>query len=840
MIDPVRLMEFAVQLNQELRRNSRRIIGSLVEMAKQDDRLTPWAAMSGIQIVRISKQPISTYPTLVPLVERLFETPPSKGFPDHRIDAARMLGENGLKIKDVFDFAQQLIKDPAQGQFPIGVNVFIALAPYSPEAVKLLDETLRTDWNALSSLLDGLTEHKARILPGFGRGNAPQLSPKEQATKSKLIIRCKSLIEAVATIGIPARESLTLLHEIAESENSSVRTPADQQASFGGNFGGNGYPTFDGIPLKDVVTKAIKQIEEAKPKSPPEPLPEDDSFSVSTQDSVKPANDAKNLRPEAIERTYDGIGYSQWMKLLETERKPDKLITAIEACTRLIEKGDERRVARGIFLAEAAFDSEKPSKEKQLTKTAGIAGLTRLPGDIVVDELLATLRNSNPPQTGGEFQFQVVWSTCDRDDVPLTKIVRGRAEEVLAEFVRLIPSTPTEDVVELAQVASDFWIQSKRPMSDFDGLENRLLSMFSVIVSDDHADKFSSWKNIVENVISAAPDTPNLAVMLINNAVNHDQRRFQIVELVGQLGTRGEPAVPRLVEMFLAESKKLQEQSLQLADDIRAETIRQQTGGQRQVSDFTKTFFRDHKLRFQIIKTLGDIGAGPLGADLIRQLKAIEPVIDLPANNVGDQYSRAIFDAVNQAFPKIAHIPISEPDSVKLGDFWKLNGRWLLNGSSPDSSRTPERRFTAVVCGGTIDLGTKQADGSFHGGFQPSSLVPINILFEFLERPSEFLERPMQRGRMDFSIVIDETKPTKQLTLVSGDWYRRKPVPLRIEGIYQLTDTTLKLQLAKPGKPRPEDFSTDAAILPADHVQLVFDRELPEDANHMDAPTEPK
>ena len=116
---------------------------------------------------------------------------------------------------------------------------------------------------------------------------------------------------------------------------------------------------------------------------------------ISRSDKPKPTTDG--------EPTFDGTAYSQWLKMLESERKPDKLATAIEACTRLAVVGDEQRIVRGIFVATRLFEVADNSNERNRVWDAATAALKRLPGEAVVAELLAALPDERF-KTANDFQ----------------------------------------------------------------------------------------------------------------------------------------------------------------------------------------------------------------------------------------------------------------------------------------------------------------------------------------------------------------------------------------------------------------------------------------------------
>ena len=248
------------------------------------------------------------------------------------------------------------------------------------------------------------------------------------------------------------------------------------------------------------------------------------------------------------------------------------MTTAIEACGRLAATGDERRIARGIFLAENMFESGDWGDEKDKVWKAGWTALKQLPSDAVVDELLIALRDPISYRSGRWFQVDFF---TQQEGVPHAAIVRTRSEEIIAAFVMRVPPDITEDSAYLMEATSTVWRNSNRPMSDFEGLSVRMLKMISDGFVKDDTDTnvlWNSWIVVARNVVAHAPETPDLAIILAKHAAKNAPKTRWVLELIGKLGSRAEPAVPLLVELFLNESKKLEGQVLRDATNLERET----------------------------------------------------------------------------------------------------------------------------------------------------------------------------------------------------------------------------------------------------------------------------
>ena len=233
-----------------------------------------------VQIVNISKQQITTYLEAVPLVERVFAITTTFGTADHRLDAAILLGKSGVAISDVFEFAEQRMKDPNPSLFQNPVNCFVAIAPHSPEAVNRLNELLDDKWTELTAQLAIKGEYEKQSKKQNEDSEPVVLPPApDDQLITNLTNQTVILINALIRVGLPAKDSIPLLRKIAASANSVAVATYTRNPSLGGlagiGSGGGGMGGGTPVTFKDISTKAIQQIEEAKPLSIPDPLPDD-------------------------------------------------------------------------------------------------------------------------------------------------------------------------------------------------------------------------------------------------------------------------------------------------------------------------------------------------------------------------------------------------------------------------------------------------------------------------------------------------------------------------------------------------------------------------------------
>ena len=821
------------RLRMEIRRRSRELISHLVAVAMKDESLTNWSVRCAEKIIRMSDQTLTTYPDLVPLVNRLFDKPVAE-LPWYQSNspfyqrpiAAVLLGESGLRIPEILTYAteklergyfalppgsQQIGGGAYQHQFRIhqrptdfedGLRCLVAIAPYSPEAIGLLTDLMNRNFRAILGLLE---ERDAFNKPTEGSTTAEL----DASSLVKLVEETALCINSLAEIGVPAAPSIPQLKVIVETPKFGEMYTSHrhiQEFNPGGNMVGQ-------MSLVDLAKAAIKIINESKPKPKPEPLPDDNLESqenVSAWRITSPNGQSQTLvvtppTHPIDETTYDGITYTQWLKLLETERKLDKVIAAIDACTRLAVKGDERRIAKGVFVAEALFESEGDLKTEAWT--VGQIGLSRLPTEIVIDELLLALRNPISYEAGRQFQYQFQiefehFRVYDQKAAQI-EILRSRSTEIVQELVRLIPAEPQADSLPAIAAASQVCNLANRSINDFDGLTDRMIKVVRAVPADEKKIRFDLWMIVARTLTQQAPNTPDLAIILAKQAEKYAPASYPIVELLGKLGSRAEPAVPAIVQLFLVELNRFE------TTFAPRPTPSSPDSEGRRISD------NSHHMRMQVIQAIGEIGQGQVGFDLVWELKNIiwpEPTrgsIAKSKNHPG--YQDLIKEMITEAgsacskFVGYAH----SKDHV-LSDIWIMNGFW---------AEAPVIQLTDFQNTSSIKLNIRG---------------PLLIWDPFSTNQNEFSNLLLKFGHSSSMLkilLVDDagTGKPKKLKLVSfkNVVLGEEEAPNSIAGLYHLTNSTLKMQLAPPGQPAPEEFCTDRNSLPEGHVLLELQRISP-------------
>jgi uncharacterized protein (TIGR03067 family) len=738
----------------EIRQRSAEIVSSLAKIAQKDSSNDDWVIESAYYILGITEQPCLTYPDLIPVAERVFSNSTST---ERKAIAARMLGESDLYTHEVLAFFKETLR---QSNFDRGNSEFLLaqfgeLAEKFPEVVAVISDELSERWKKLEA------------------------DPQSQG------IDCDDLINVLAEIGEPAKGVLPKLKSI-------VGTDPAQRASQ--RYLAVYDPSIQRPLLhQDHLLAAIKRIEEAKPKSQSAPSAPVLNLSAKTPIAQSSASipSPSSAQASVVEKTFDGIPYSNWLKMLETERKPEKLATGMEACSRLADSRDEHRIARGIFLAAALFEAAD-EKEQQLVWNAGWKALQRLPADVIAEELIVALQDDVACKSGREFQGRLI---AQKVSNAFESFPKDRTEVLIAELVKVI-QTNGKGTGWLLAGASNVWRNSKRPLNDFESLRSLLFDAVDsgpkITVSGMYDSISSEWKIIVSNLIKGAPETPDLAVRLMKHA-GKSSEVVDLIGLIGNLGPHGEPAVPLLVDLFLEEWKRVETERRNEANNVYHQRSNDET-------------FRHHYRRCQIIETIGEIGRGQNGYALLRQLGLIAPLIkERDAQFDGQFYAR-----VEDALAKFAPAPESEPKPDLLNDFSLITGRWRFRAMSPGEA--PE--------GATAEFKRSYMQLADRDGTD----------FRF-ERNS--------KGFAGFRFELDATKSPKQITMFKyqpqpavasdGSELPRKEIPeTRMEGIYELTETTLRIQLSEPGQPRPTELVNDKATRPKRQYLLEFDRSLDE------------
>jgi len=484
------------------------------------------------------------------------------------------------------------------------------------------------------------------------------------------------------------------------------------------------------------------------------------------------------------EQTYDGIPYSQWLKLLETERKPEKLISAIDACGRLAQENDTRRIIHGIFHAASLFEGNNfnSNGEQGTVWNASTEALQRMPRELIVEELITAFRDKTSYKSGRRFQLE----TLD----PFRRVISSgdgvRVPELIGAVLSLMDD-PKLDREEVLAGAANVWGQSGRPLSDFPELKSLALKAIEIgpakPVSDQYGGHFlGSWRTIVSSLVDHAPDTPDLAEKL-RKYLNYEE----VIVSIRGLGPRASVLVPDLIERFLKEWKTI---AISESPDVNEKQRPPRHGS-------------GHSICCSIIFTLGAIGPNEKSATLLKEIK-LSTLID---SNLLDSQRREVLSSVNDCLKLVGTIP-DQDSAPLLSDDILIQGHWRRENSITKSNPSGENCFF------------QNAGYSLHGA-NGVIIRMAGVQQDGFPISSQFQIDPKQWAKriefVEYSYASDG----------NGISRRVEDSDTRRAGIYELTESTLRIQVAKQGNPAPTEFVKDASELPEGQFLYQFRRKWP-------------
>lgn len=473
---------------------------------------------------------------------------------------------------------------------------------------------------------------------------------------------------------------------------------------------------------------------------------------------VPSVKDEESTKVEAsiasnVEQTFDGIGYSQWLKILETEVKPTKLAAAMEACGRLAAGADRRRIAKLIIQKASLFEAAD-SKERDEVWNAANASLAKFPMTDVTNEMLISLADPESSKRGRTFQGRFI--------LRFSQAVRQRHPELIAELVKAAQENGNDRNCLLA-AACQLWRDSDHRLDDFEGLRPLVVERFDS--APGAAD--NDWYVVADTIVAKNPETPDLAIKLMKYSARDDDFA-RMLQRVGQLGRHAEPAVPAIIEQILAELKKLE------SDD-------DDSTGARVLPPAVARSKREQRV-IQLVRTLGSIGVGDKAATLLKELCLIS------ASHGESSIPFAILREAQNALEKFPPTPHSDGPPI-LSDEFLIRGIWQLQSLNSEI----QAGYEAWIAQGIVNLGR----------VQNGTLSSVSIV----------LNKQLIGGHLK----LDPTKMPKEVVISMPGPTGREP---KRNGIYELTETTLKIYLAPPGKPGPEVMIQNGAEVP-DGYSLV-------------------
>lgn len=550
-----------------------------------------------------------------------------------------------------------------------------------------------------------------------------------------------------------------------------------------------------------------RKVEEPSPQLPLSANPPQSSPDVSSllklpqPPNSEPASDAPNL-----EKSYDGISYSQWRRLLSTERKAEKLAAAMDACCRLGTVPDQPQIAADIFRAAAEFESGPPP-ERRLVDSMGWRSLHRLAPDAVTDQCVIALRN--PVLRGrNEFALQLLATEATGE---LRKALESRHQQILPALRDLTQTHPEQLDWTLA-AACRTWAPSKAELTQWPELRSlidRLLDSGTAVLPEGIGSVTmtvsAEWRSVARTLVDFAPDYPDLAVRLMTR---HPQD-VDVVEWIALLGPRAEPAVPKLVDEFL---KRWNRQEEIWRGDWR--------------HDFDDS---SYKYLMQVLKTLGKIGAGADGYELLQELARMSPVSR--QTRIGSLCQAAERSFQNYSPPSI------QLASPLLRDYSRIHGLWRVESPSRDFTNRPlwtlGQSWTWIQSGNwgqpqkwTAPWHDNTLSAAEERSVAPTPLDPAAIVqkIRIENQQATYLMDGVSRSVVELgtfqltrNLILDPDSTPRRIQFQRTDGDTAKC-------IYELTDDTFRI-LLYTGDQAPERI--DRRHDPSGHLLLELKREVP-------------
>lgn len=484
-----------------------------------------------------------------------------------------------------------------------------------------------------------------------------------------------------------------------------------------------------------------------------------------------------DMAPWRPERTYDATPYSQWLKFLETERKPEKLAAAMEACSRLVERGDEKRVFRGVIAGWELFKDSQDNQEHILIWSAARRSIRRMlsergasVSEAVADELLTLMSDPQSMEVNCAFVNSLLWELRPLfDNKPLVSLQK-RIPQFIATLVQQCRTSHSIDG-QLGTAAIAFWILSQKSIDDFEGLRSVVLREFEFELTQQYGTQyglgFAWWPYAAtRDRVSRTPEVGSLLAKQLATFAEPER----IIEILGALGPVAKSTVPEVLEFFLTRWNA-------------------QEKGLRALAAGSGIQESWDSLLTETLIALTRIGPNASQAvPLIRELTSVAPPRHKnfdPENDPTDRFwhqleiSRRIIDT-----NPTSDLPHSKP---LLSDFAHMTGEWKLISSRP---------------GKTI----------------PNLFLRIRGGLGFFGEASDTLHQEIGFPSHATSFRIDET--SKQISL----FHERFP-DYKQFCIYELKGDRLKIELSRPGNPSPTKFSPDPDNLPEGRIFFEFQRD---------------
>lgn len=243
----------------------------------------------------------------------------------------------------------------------------------------------------------------------------------------------------------------------------------------------------------------------------------------------------KPLEPNG-EPTFNGVTYSEWLKTLELERNPEKVVESLRALKEMTREEDATRIARSVFRFVSGLSRDAELRDRLL---AANMVLSRLPADPVMAVTLGEIRKKSQNEAHRQMIQLLITDTSFQPEA-FSKGVRRHAKDLLTALIET-KEYPRNDIFE---IAVRILPGTKTRLGDVPGLDlifSNVMKEAEAIAGEDEQRKLY----LLEEVAKADPEYP------------------EVVQRITQIPNRLRSAWDALLKT--PESESLVEESMQVA-----------------------------------------------------------------------------------------------------------------------------------------------------------------------------------------------------------------------------------------------------------------------------------
>jgi hypothetical protein len=348
--------------------------------------------------------------------------------------------------------------------------------------------------------------------------------------------------------------------------------------------------------------------------------------------------------PSTSDPTYDGKTYTQWLKELQTERKPERLTEAIRAFASLGEDDEELATRSALVIMKimrrnGSYEIDDSPQGKLVAQAHDV--LLQLPGEITVSAVENELREGN---TRSRSFVNSLLNTAiygwGSPNVDFTAAVERRREP-LYQLLLALPDDEAAVIRARALTMVVDHVQSKGvELDEIEGLIPRL----QAALKDKDLQLVAVGAN---SLVELDPENEYLfpALMRLVSS-NKYEDRVDAVRSLGHLGARSQPAIDRLLSIIrpLVEPDSKSPVNPQAYAGFGGGGAMSEMGGGAAGgygAGFGGYYNKHQDINYVTIETLGKIGPTAKSAlPLLRKIVGKKPSVESPEGGgaLGEDY----------------------------------------------------------------------------------------------------------------------------------------------------------------------------------------------------------